>query len=428
MTKKSKWAIGCGTLLLLLIAAIVAVAVAASGGAPTVRTEEVERRDLVETVTANGWIRPYRAVDVQSDVMGRIVQLHVEEGDRVEQGQELLRIDASQYQAAVARARAAVSEARAREAQARAGMLRAQRALERARNLRARDESLISEEAFEQAQTEAQVQEALLDAARFGVEQARAALQESENQLSKTVIRAPLSGVVTRLNVEEGETAIVGMMNNPGSLLLTISDLSSMEAVVQVDETDVPRVELGDSAMLEIDAFPRQTFSGLVTEIGHSSVLSPTQAQSTGQSVEIDFEVVITLDSPPPTLRPDLSATADIVTATRQDALSIPIVALTVRERPVEPVPAEDADAQAAAEAAAAAPVDQEGVFLLDGTRAVFQPVHIGIVGGEYFEVLSGLEPGDVVVSGPYETVRSLEDGQEVDVSGPAGAREGDPS
>lgn len=418
MTRKAKWGIGCGGLVVVILVLVIVAAIRAGGGAPTVRVEEVERRDLVETVTANGWIRPYRSVDVQSDVMGRIVELNVAEGDAVERGQQLLRIDPTQYQAAAERARGAVSEALAREAQARAGLIRAEQAYDRARALRERDRALISDQDYEQAETEAKVQRAMVEAARFGVEQARAALREAENQRSKTLIQAPISGIVTRLNVEEGETAIVGMMNNPGSLLLTISDLSRMEAVVQVDETDVPRIEVGDTATLEIDAFPRQRFTGLVTEIGHSSVISPTQSRAMGQSTEIDFEVVITLDSPPPTLRPDLSATADVVTATRRNALSIPIVALTVRERPLEPVPSEDPEARAAAAAAAQAPVDQEGVFLLRDGRAEFTPVDVGIAGGEYFEVLAGLEEGDSVVAGPYETVRGLEDGQEVRVSG----------
>jgi HlyD family secretion protein len=324
----------------------------------------------------------------------------------------------------VARSRGAVSESLAREAQARAGLMRAEQAATRARALHERDRSLISDEALEQAETEFSVQTALLEAARFGVDQARAALAEAEDQRSKTVIRAPINGIVTRLNVEEGETAIVGTMNNPGSLLLTVSDLSTMEAVVQVDETDVPRIELGDSAFVEIDAFPRQRFHGIVTEIGHSAVISPEASQQTGAQTETDFQVVIQLSAPPPTLRPDLSANADVITATRDQALAIPIVALTVRERSdIEDPPAESGEARAAA-AAAMEPgeEDQEGVFVLSAGKAVFRPVDIGIAGNEYFEIVVGLEEGDTVVSGPYEVVRELEDGQEVRVMPEAGA------
>ncbi|HEX6587505.1 MAG TPA: efflux RND transporter periplasmic adaptor subunit [Longimicrobiales bacterium] len=425
MTRKKKWAIGCGTLLLLVIALGVLGALRGGGGAAMVTVEPVQRRNLVEIVTASGWVRPNRAVDVQSDVMGRVVQLNVREGDQVTRGQLLLRIDATQYEAMVARARGAVSESLAREAQARAALMRADQAATRARALHERDRSLISDADLETAETELSVQTALLEAARFGVEQARAALTEAENQLSKTVIRAPLDGIVTRLNVEEGETAIVGMMNNPGSLLLTISDLSVMEAVVEVDETDLPRIELGDSAFVQIDAFPRQRFHGIVTEIGHSAVISPETSQQAGAQTETDYQVVIQLSSPPTTLRPDLSASADVITATRDQALAIPIVALTVRERDdIETPPTESAEARAAAAAYEPESEDQEGVFVLREGKVHFTPVDIGIAGNEYFEVVVGLEEGDTVVSGPYEVVRELDDQQEVQVAPAPGAGE----
>ena len=417
MTRKKKWAIGCGSVLLLVIVIGGIVAARVGGGAAMVRVEPVERRDLVETVTASGWVRPNRSVDVQSDVMGRVVQLNVREGDRVARGQLLLRIDATQYDALVARARGAVSEALAREAQARAASLRADQAFARARALHERDRSLISDEALEQAETEQQVQRALLEAARFGVEQARAALAEAEDQHSKTVIRSPIDGIVTRLNVEEGETAIVGTMNNPGSLLLTVSDLSTMEAVISVDETDLPRIELGDSAFVEIDAFPRQRFPGTVTEIGHSAVRPPESSLATGAQTETDFQVVIQMTTPPATLRPDLSATAEVVTATREQALAIPIVALTVRERDdIDPPPTESSEARAAAAAYEPDDEDQEGVFVVREGKAHFTPVDIGISGAEYFEVVAGLAEGDTVVAGPYEVVRELQHEQEVRV------------
>ena len=430
MTRKKKWTIGCGSILLLVIVVAVVGALRGGGDAPLVNVEPVQRRDLVEIVTASGWVRPNRAVDVQSDVMGRVVQLNVREGDQVTRGQLLLRIDATQYEAMVARARGAVSEALAREAQARAARMRAEQAATRARALHERDRSLISDSDLEQAETEFSVQSALLEAARFGVEQARAALTEAENQLSKTVIRAPLDGIVTRLNVEEGETAIVGMMNNPGSLLLTISDLSVMEAVVEVDETDLPRIELGDSAFVQIDAFPRQRFHGIVTEIGHSAVISPEASQQAGANTETDYQVVIQLSSPPATLRPDLSASADVITATRDQALAIPIVALTVRERDdIENPPTESAEARAAAAAYEPENEDQEGVFILREGKVHFTPVDIGIAGNEFFEVVVGLEEGDTVVAGPYEVVRELEDQQTVRLAPaadtPAGARAG---
>lgn len=418
MSPKAK--IGIVIALVIVVGLIGAMSMRGGNrGGTAVRVETVGERDLVATVTANGWIRPRRSVDIQADLMGRITELWVREGDSVKVGQVLLQIDPTEYQAAVSRARAGVSEAEARLAQSRANLLQAERALDRTRAIAERDSNLVSPQELEDAITQAEVSRALHEAAGHGVAMARAALREAEDRLAKTTIRAPIDGIVTRLNVEEGETAIVGTMNNPGSLLLTISDLSVMEAVVRVDETDVPALSLGDSADIWIDAFPRQTFTGKVTEIAHSSVVqrrNTAAAAPGGQGQAIDFEIVVTLDSPPTQLRPDLSATAQIVSATREDALSIPIIALTVRDRKdVVPLPQEDSTASAAA-AAAASGKDQEGVFVVRDGKAHFVPVEVGIAGAEHFEVISGLAKGDSVVAGPYEAIRNLKDGQAIRV------------
>ena len=400
-----------------LVVAILVIAGLASGGetATEVRASTVEVRDLESMVRAAGWIQPRVAVDVQSDIMGRVTALYVEEGQRVDEGEVLLRIDPKQYQAAAARAQSGVSEALAREAQARASLMQAEQALKRAEAMRAADSLLISGQQYEEAQTQARVQKALHEAALHGVEMARAGLREAEDQLSKSVIRAPINGVITRLNIEEGETAIVGTMNNPGSLLLTVSDLSVMEAVVRVDETDVPEIQLGDSTAVSIDAFPRRQFTGRVTEVSHSSTLAPESRGMAQQTQAVDFEVVITLDDPPPTIRPDLSATAEIVTEKRPQALAIPIVALTVRERKdVELLESEWSSEQRAALAAMVDGEDQdvEGVFRVRDGQARFTPVQVGITGREHFEILGGLAAGDSVVAGPYEAVRGLNDGE----------------
>lgn len=429
MSRRAKLGLAaCGAVVLVTVGAI-AIA-SGGGGAVQVRVEAVSRRDLVATVTGNGWIRPHLAIDVQADIMGRITDLWIQEGDSVATGQVLLRIDPRQYEAAVARARAAVSEALAREAQARANMIQADRQLERLRSMIERDSSLVSRQQLEEAETQVLVQRELLTAAGHGVDQARAGLAEAEDQLAKTTIRSPIDGVVTRLNVEEGETAIVGTMNNPGSLLLTISDLSIMETVVRVDETDIPRLELGDSAVIEIDAFPRQQFVGRVIEIAHSSVRPPESMAGVAstQAQAVDFEVVIQLDHPPPVLRPDLSATAEIVTDIREDALSIPIIALTVRDRSsIEALPHEDPGARAVAADVEQEP-DLEGVFVVRGGVARFVPVEVGIAGAEHFEVLGGLAPGDSVVAGPYEAIRGLEEGAAVRVTESQAAESTNPS
>lgn len=417
MSRKAKIALVLG--LVIVIGGIGAMSM--RGGdrhGIEVRAETVTARDLVATVTANGWIRPRRSVDIQADLMGRITQLWVAEGDSVKVGQVLLQIDPTEYQAAASRARASVAEAGARRAQSRANLLQARRAFERTQSIVNRDSALVSQQAIEEAATQVEVQEALAEAAEHSVAQAKAALREAENRLAKTTIRAPIEGVVTRLNVEEGETAIVGTMNNPGSLLLTISDLSVMEAVVRVDETDVPAIALGDSASIEIDAFTRQAFTGKVTEIAHSSVVqrkSTTAAAAGAQGQAIDFEIVVTLDAPPTLLRPDLSATAQIVTSTRMGVLSIPIIALTVRDRKaLEALPQEDSAASSAAAAASRASKDQEGVFVIRAGKAHFTPVEVGIAGAEHFEVLRGLAAGDSVVAGPYEAIRTLQDGKTI--------------
>ena len=399
-----------GVTIVALLA--VAVVLASGGGRPRgteVRVEAIGTRDLVATVTASGNVRARRKVDISSDISARVSQLLVQEGEDVAQGQVLLRLDPSRYQAALDRSQANLSQAQAGVAQARANLIRAERQAERMASLRARDSLLVSRQDVENAETDLEVQQSLLDAAVFGVNQSQAAVEEARDQVSKTIIRAPISGRITRLNVEEGETVIVGTMNNPGSLILTVSDLSVMEVVLEVDETDVPEIALGDSASVELDAFPDLVFPGTVTEIGNSAIRPPSQAAGSGQTPTIDFEVVVTLEDPRAELRPDLSATAEVVTDTRANQLAIPIIALTLREEDAADVGdnGDDAGSRAANEAI-------EGVFIVRDGIAVFTPVTIGIAGQEYFEVLSGLRAGDSVVSGPYQVVRTLEDSSAV--------------
>jgi len=399
-----------GVAIVALLA--VAVVLASGGGRPRgveVRVEAVGTRDLVATVTASGNVRARRKVDISSDISARVSQLLVQEGEDVEQGRILLRLDPSRYQAALDRSQANLSQAQAGVAQARANLIRAERQAERMASLRARDSLLVSRQDVENAETDLEVQQSLLDAAVFGVNQSQAAVEEARDQLSKTIIRAPISGRVTRLNVEEGETVIVGTMNNPGSLILTVSDLSVMEVVLEVDETDVPEITLGDSASVELDAFPDLVFPGTVTEIGNSAIRPPSQVAGTGQTPTIDFEVVVTLEDPRAELRPDLSATAEVVTDTRTDQLAIPIIALTLRdEDPADAV--DNGDGDAARNAGGSTPQAIEGVFVVRDGIAVFTPVTVGIAGQEYFEVISGLGAGDSVVSGPYQVVRTLQD------------------
>jgi HlyD family secretion protein len=406
MSRRNKFLLTGGVLAVLVGAVVVGTAARGDRGVE-VRLEAVANRSLVATVTASGRITPKRAVDISADITGRIVSLPVEEGDRVRKGDLLVRIDPSQYEAAVARAQAFLSSAEASALQARANRDQARRALDRAEALRQTDPNLVSDEQLEQAQTAFEVAEALAVSAEHQVEQARAGLREARDQLAKTVLRSPIDGQVTRVAVEEGEVAVPGTFSRETGLLVTVSDLSVILVKVQVDETDVVRLHLGDSAEVTIDAFPDTTFSGRVTKISQSAILaaSAAAAQATGDRA-VDYDVEITLDNPPPDIRPDLSATAKVVTATRDSVLSIPIIALTVREH--TPISTETLPQDTTKKR------ETEGVFVVDGGKAQFRPVKVGIAGEEYFEVLDGLRLGDTIVAGPYQTIRDLKDSSRV--------------
>ena len=390
----------------VLLVAVIVGTVRRGDRGTEVRLEAASARPLVATVTASGRISPKSAVDISADITGRIVALPVQEGDRVRRGDLLLRIDPSQYEAGVARAQAMLSSSEASALQSRANRDQAKRALDRAVQLRQTDSNLVSNEQLEQAQTAFEVAEAVAVSAGHQVDQARAGLREAQDLLAKTVLRAPIAGQVTRVNVEEGEVAVPGTFSRETGLLLTVSDLSVIQVKVQVDETDVVRLHLGDSADVTIDAFADTTFSGLVTKISQSAILVAGAAASATGDRAVDYDVEITLDNPPPDVRPDLSATAKIITATRDSTLSIPIIALTVREH--TPISTETSPQDTTKKHEA------EGVFVVQGGRAQFRPVTVGIAGEEFFEVLEGLRAGDTIVAGPYQTIRDLRDSSRV--------------
>ena len=371
-----------------------------------VRTEAIELRDLVEIVTASGNIRARRTVDISSDVSAKVAQLLVDEGDDVVVGQVLLRLDPDQYQAALSRNEALLAQAEAQETQQRANLIRTERDRDRLLQLRARDSVLVSRQQVDDSETDVEVAQAMLASAGHGVAQARAQVDEAEDLLSKTIFTSPITGKVTRLNVEEGETVIIGTMNIPGSLVLTVADLSVIEVVVQVDETEVSKIAIGDSASIRIDAFPDREFVGYVTEIGNSAI-NPPRSQTGGQQAAIDFEVVLRLEPSDAPLRPDLSATAEVVVERRTNVVAVPIIALTIREL-------ERDSTQEGSNANDGEREDVEGVFVVTEGTVSFTPVEIGIAGQEYFEILSGLVAGDTVVAGPYQRIRQLRDGDAV--------------
>ena len=410
MSKRAKL-ITAGAVVLGIVGLVALTAAKRGNKATEVRIEAVQKRDLVASVTASGQVQPHTKVDVASDISGRIVQLAVKEGQMVTKGQFLLRIDPATYEAAVQRAEAQVASARAQMAQSNASFIQAKRNYDRSMEIRSKNAQLVSDEQLEQLKTQTEVNQALLESAKFSVDQASAALRDARSNLAKTTIMAPMSGRITRLNVEQGETAVPGTFNKDAALLLTISDMSVLETKVKVDETDVARISVGDSAQVQIDAFPDTTFVGKVVEISNSSVKGSVTQQATDQA--IDYEVTIQLANPPAETRPDFSATAKIVTDTRSKVLSIPIIALTVREN--EKLESGDTAQITLGKAQPTKQVgkkDVEGVFVVGkDLKVAFKPVKVGIAGEKYFEVVDGLKEGDQIVAGTYQAIRELKDG-----------------
>ena len=408
MSKRMKWSLIGGAAALVVIAG--ATMAAKSGPKATeVRVEAVSKRDLVASVTASGQVQPRTKVNLSADITGRIVRLAVKEGEMVHAGQFLLQIDPRQFEGSVQRTEAALSSARASMAQAKANYDQALRSYQRSLDIKKANAGLISDEQLEQLKTTVEVNKELFSAAEHMVDQNAASLKDAKWQLSRTYITAPMSGRITRLNVENGETAIQGTLNKDAATLLTIADMSVLETKVKVDETDVARISIGDSAVVQVDAFPDTTFYGKVVKISNSSVKG---ASTTSTDQAIDYEVTIQLINAPKDTRPDFSATAKIVTDQRRQVLSIPIIALTVREN--EDITKGDT----AVTLGKAAPTKQvgkkdvEGVFVVGkDNKVTFRPVKVGIAGEKYFEVTSGLKGGERIVGGTYQAIRELKDG-----------------
>jgi HlyD family secretion protein len=385
-----------------------------------VEIEKVRRRNLRSVVSGSGWIDPRRKVEVSSVTVGKVVELAVEEGDTVRAGQLLLRIDPAPYESQVDRLRAAIAAARAERQGAEATLTEAKAQRERTEALAARD--LASTTELDAARRADERAVAGLAAARGRLAEAEAMLRSAQYDLSQVTITAAMTGVITRLNIEEGETVVTGTMNNPGTVLLTIADLSSMEARIEVDETDVVNLALGQEAEVTVDAFPDSVLHGVVTEVGSSA----QRGQSGLGETSADFDVVVRLSDTLPGLRPGLSATADIVTARRDSTLSVSIGALLYRDPAFEARLAENRGrgrGRTAASEAEEDTLDQGGkrvrretygLFLVEKGRARFAPVAIGITGERHFELLGGVADGAQVVSGPFKELRELHAGDRV--------------
>ena len=405
---------------------------------PAIDVERLERRTLEAVVSATGTIEPQLSVDISSSVMGRVTRLAINEGDRVAGGQFLLQIDPESLRSAVNRNEASLRAAESGVEQARVAVESARVNLELARDTLERQTELwelelISREEYDQARRELELRETEFKArqvevatARQRIRQERATLESAEYDLEQVTITSPIDGVITRRSIEEGETVVIGTMNNPGTVLMTIADFSILEAHVEVDETDIPSVRLGQTAAITIDALPDTTYPGRVTEIGNS----PIQGGELGTNQATNFEVVVTLDGDVPGVRPGFTATADIQTAVRTSVVAVPIQSTTVREvtldadgRMVRPAPESDAAAASAAQPDVAERTEEtEGVFVVRDERAWFVPLETGIAGDRYFEVISGLDAGTQVAIGPFDIVRTLEDGDPVRVNAPSAA------
>jgi len=372
---------------------------------PHVTTAKVEKVDLLSKVTANGKVQARRKVDLSALVMGQIVNLAVKEGDKVNKGQLLLQIDKAQLAAAAAGSAASLAAMRNDLAAAKATAEQTRADYERAnQNYKAK---ILSESDFQKARSALETARANLAATEERMNSAGAALAGSRDSLSKTTVTSPIAGIVTGLPVKEGEVTVIGTMNNAGTQLMTISDMSEVEAVMMVDETSVPQVKIGQTANLMIDAYPGQKFKGTVTEVGSSPILKndPDLLSMVANSEAINFKVKIRVQDPPPTIRPGFSVTAEIVTGRNEGATAIPIQALVVRD-----VPKKDKKAASAS----GRPETEEGVYLVKGGKIEFQKVETGLAGELMIEVKKGPSVGQDIVTGPFKVLRQVKEGDKV--------------
>jgi HlyD family secretion protein len=436
--------------IIVLLGAIVGFTVNQSQkNVVTVQSGKVVVQDITSQVTASGEIKPKTFVNVGANAMGRIVHLYVKEGDNVKKNQVLAQLENVQSAADVEMQRAtlvsaqrdalaaeaAINLAEAQSKSSAADLARTRQDYERYQGLL--KDQLISQADFDirkgayevaqaaHAQDIARIAQnkAQLDSANGRITQARAALTRFNDVLSKTTYTSPFNGTVTNLPVHEGETVVMGIQNSPGSTLMTVSDLSVITAEIQVDETDIVNVKLDQPAEVTIDAIPNQTFKGKVTEIGDNAIIRSTgvsTATTTGSSQEAkDFKVVITLTNPPTNLRPGLSATAKITTGLEHNALSIPIQALTMRDK--KDLEAPSAKAKAVDKTAPIVTTKKEntdiqGVFVVKNKKAEFRQVETGVTGTTEIQVKSGLQAGDEIITGSYKVLRTLRNGAGVKV------------
>jgi HlyD family secretion protein len=407
-----------------------------------VTTDMIKARDLEAIVSASGKIQPKRLVKISAETQGRVVNLAVNEGDRVHVGQFLLQIDPKSLRtrvdngaASLQAAQASIEQMRQSTETARAQLVQAQQSLARQQDLWKQE--LTTREALEKAvndvkvaESSVQEREKTIKPQESRIDQEKANLESARYDLSKVRMESPIEGIVTRRNVQEGETAVTGTMNNAGTVLLELADMGVIQAEVEVDETNVPHVQIGQPAKITIDAIPDKSFKGHVSEIGNSPIQAAAGATATQAT---NFKVVVILDENVPDVRPGFTCTADITTARRKEVVSVPIPAVAVRELiydangQVVKDPKTDKRRKTPEPVAVAAELkpgqtrkETEGVFVVRAGRAEFVPIKMGVAGDKYFEVLGGLKVADEVITGPYNSVRGMADGDLVRVDNKA--------
>jgi HlyD family secretion protein len=417
MSKTKKILIGSGVAVVVLIVLLGSLR-GKDRNLPRVTTAKVEKADLVAKVTANGKIQARRKVDMSALVMGQIVNLAVKEGDQVQKGQLLLQIDKAQLAAQALGREATLGAMRNDLDAAKSTANQAKHDYERAKQNY--DAHILPEADLQKARSNLDTANANLAATEQRMRSTGADLAASQDSLSKTTVKAPLAGIVTALPIKEGEVTVIGTMNNQGTQLLTISDMSEVEAVMMVDETSVPQVKVGQKANLNVDAYPNRKFTGTVTEVGSSPILKndPDLLSLTQNSEAINFKVKIRLDQPPETIRPGFSVTAEIVTGRAEGTPAIPIQALVVRD-----VPKKDKKA-----ASSGRPETEEGVYLVKSGKLEFKKVKSGLAGELMIQVVEGPPVGAEIVTGPFKVLRQIKEGDRVVVENDGGKKKATPS
>lgn len=385
----------------LLVAVLVAANVLRGAKRTSVQTAKARKGQIISTVSAPGSVKAVTEVKLSAYVMGRITRLPVKEGDQVRKGQVLVQIDPANYAAQVKQAAASLELARASLAQSE---------LLYKRNKELFEKGLLSQEQFEQVETEYR-----LSQARYT--QAEASLDQTRDMLGKTTITSPINGTVVQLNVELGEVVVTGTMNNPGSVIMTVSDMSQMEVEAQVDESDVRDIAVGQPAEIEVDAIPSKTFKGRVSEVGNAAISTAASSYSSGSTASVNYTVRVMFDEPSTLLKSGMSANVEITTANKKDVLLVPIQSVVMRKVESEKRQAEGSRGKkpgrawaddTSSEGKRNKEKEQEVVYLARQGRAEIVPVKTGSWDQESIEITEGLDEGQEVIKGPFRELRNL--------------------